>query len=292
MENISELKQRLRAVSQTRQICNATYLLATSRMKRSLQNIDYNLTYIKKLRSSIRDIIAKTYNNEVSDPFLELNEGGKTLFFVITSDKGLCGAYNTAVVNAALRKMEEYEGRTVLYSLGIKGTEQFIARGITPDDNWYGASQKPSLYLAKEVGEQIVDLYDDTTVSEVYVVYTEYVNSVVQKPVCRRVLPLLQPDFTDIELTENNDIPVLYEPDPEEVYNEMVPQYITGLVYDILMQSAASENAARMAAMQSATKNADEMIAKLTEQINAARQLIITNEITEIAAALEIEGAV
>ena len=292
MENISELKQRLRAVTQTRQICNATYLLATSRMKRSLQNIGHNLSYMQKLRSSMRDIIVKTRNNEVTDPFLELNAGGKALFFVITSDKGMCGAYNTAVIHTALEKMEQYPGKTVLYSLGVKGTEQFLARGITPDDNWYGASQKPSLFLAKEIGEQIVDLYDDTTVSEVYVVYTEYCNSVSQKPVCRRILPLLEPDFTDLELTENNDVPVLYEPDPETVYNEMVPQYVTGMIYDILMQAAAGENAARMNAMQSATRNADEMIAKLTEQINAVRQLLITNEITEISAALALDGAV
>ena len=290
MESISELKQRLHAVTQTRQICNATYLLATSRVKQSMQNIDFNLSYMQKLRSCIRDIILKTKNNEVTDPFLELTPGGKALFFVITSDKGLCGAYNSSVVNTALKKMEEYPGQTVLCSLGLKGTEQFVSRGIKPDDNWYGASQKPSLPLAQEISNQIIDLYDTSGVSEVYAIYTEYVNAGLQKPVCRRILPLLPEDFADIAPTENYDIPVLYEPDAETVYNEMVPQYVTGMVYDILMQSAASENAARMTAMQSAAKNADEMITGLTAQIHAARQTGITNEITEIAAALGVES--
>ena len=109
MENISELKQHLRAIEQTRQISNAMYLLSTSRMKKSMQNIDYNLAYMRKLRATIKDIISKTKRNMLSDPFIELTEGGKALFFVITSDKGLCGGYNSAVFNLAMKKMSDYE---------------------------------------------------------------------------------------------------------------------------------------------------------------------------------------
>ena len=291
MENISELKQHLHAVEQTRQISNAMYLLATSRMKKSMQNIEYNLTYMRRLRATIKDIVSKTKHNMLSDPFIELTEGGKALFFVITSDKGLCGGYNSAVFNLAMEKMREYCS-PVVYSLGLKGTEMFASHGITPDDNWYGASQKPSLYSACALAEQIVELYDDCSVSEVYVVYTEYVNSAVQRPVCKRILPLLRRDFGDVEYENKYSAEVLYEPDIQTVFDQMVPQYIIGVIYDIMMQSAASENAARMTAMQNATKNADKMIAELTGQINAARQLAITNEITEIAAASQTQGAV
>ena len=291
MENISELKQHLRAIEQTRQISNAMYLLSTSRMKQSMQNIDYNLAYMRKLRATTKDIISKTKHNMLTDPFIELTEGGKALFFVITSDKGLCGAYNSAVFNLAMEKMREYE-KTVVYSLGYKGTEMFLNHGITPDDSMYGASQRPSLYSARALGERIVELYDDCAVSEVYIVYTEYVNSSYQRPVCKRVLPLLRRDFDDVEYENKYFADVLYEPDLQTVFDRMVPQYIIGMMYDIMMQSAASENAARMTAMQNATKNADEMIAKLSAQINAARQLLITNEITEIAAATNTPGAV
>ena len=135
MENISELKQHLHAVEQTRQISNAMYLLATSRMKKSMQNIEYNLTYMRRLRATIKDIVSKTKHNMLSDPFIELTEGGKALFFVITSDKGLCGGYNSAVFNLAMEKMNEYSS-PVVYSLGLKGTEMFVSHGITPDDNW------------------------------------------------------------------------------------------------------------------------------------------------------------
>ena len=244
MENISELKQHLHAVEQTRQISNAMYLLSTSRMKKSMQNIEYNLSYMRRLRSTMKDIISKTKHNMLTDPFIELTEGGKALFFVITSDKGLCGGYNSAVVNSALEKMRDFE--------------------------------KPVLYDNKEV-------------SEVYIVYTEYVNSAVQKPVCRRVLPLLRRDFDDVEYENKYETEVIYEPDIQTVFDQMVPQYIVGMMYDVIMQSAASENAARMTAMQNATKNADKMTAKLSEQINAVRQLVITNEITEIAAATQVQ---
>lgn len=291
MENISELKQHLNAIEQTRQISNAMYLLATSRMKKSMQNMEYNLANMQRLRLIIRDIISKTKHNMLTDPFLELNEGGKALFFVVSSDKGLCGGYNTAVVNTALKKISEFK-ETVVYSFGLKGTELLTAAGVTPDDSWYGASQKPSVYQAYELSDKIVELYGDKTVSEVYIVYTEYVNSAVQRPVCKRVLPILRRDFDDVEYHSDMDYDIIYEPDLKTVFNELVPQYITGLVYDIIMQSSASENAARMTAMQNSTKNADEMIEKIGRKINSVRQLMITNEITEIAAATNIEGAV
>lgn len=291
MENISELKQHLHAIEQTRQISNAMYLLSTSRMKKSMQHIDYNLTYLRRLRATMKDIVSRTKRNMLSDPFIELTEGGRALFFVITADKGLCGAYNSAVVNLAIGKMREFE-QTTLYSLGLKGTEMFLAHGIKPEDFAYSSSQHPTLYAARALGEQIVELYNDCTVSEVYFVYTRYINSAVQKPLCKRVLPILRRDFDDVTYENKYNAEVLYEPDLQTVFDEMVPQYIIGLIYDIMMQSAASENAARMTAMQSSTKNADEMIADLRKQINAVRQLAITNEITEIAAASEVQGAV
>lgn len=291
MENISELKQHLRAVQQTRQITNAMYLLSTSRMKQSMQNIDYNITYMKRLRSTIKDIVSKTKHSMLSNPYIELTEGGKALFFVITSDKGLCGGYNSAVFNLAMQNISKHKD-AIVYSLGLKGTEMFKSRGIEVKDIWYGASQRPTLFQARKLGEQIVEMYSSHEVSEVYIVYTEYVNSAVQQPVCKRLLPLLRRDFTDVDYEYKYSSEVVYEPSLEDVFDKTVPQYIIGLVYDVLMQSSASENSLRMTAMQNATKNADKMVSKLTEEINAVRQLIITNEITEIAAASQISGAV
>lgn len=288
MENISELKQHLGAVRQTKQISNAMYLLASSRMRKSMRHIDYNLTYMRRLRATIKDIISKTKHNSLTNPFLELSDGGKALFFVVTSDKGLCGGYNSAVVNLALEKMREYS-ETVVYSLGLKGSELFLSHGIKPDESWYGASRTPSLYSARDLGERITELYADCTVSEVYIVYTEFVNASLQRPVCKRVLPLLRRDLEDVSYENKYAAEVIYVPDLQTVFERIVPQYIIGMMYDIMMQAAASENAARMTAMQKAAENADKMIDGLSRKINAARQLAVTNEITEIAAATEVQ---
>ncbi len=287
MKNMSELKQHLYAVEQTRQITNAMYLLSTSNMKKSMQNIGYNLMYLQRLRATMKDILSKTKRSLRTSPYIELKEGGRPLYFVITSDKGLCGGYNSGVFNLAMKQIKNSKDPMVC-SLGVMGTEMFINHGIKPDYTWYGASQKPSLILARKISEEIFDHFNNSEISEVYIVYTQYVNSAVQTPVCKRLLPLLRRDFMDIEYEYKYSAEPVYEPSVEKVFEEMVPQYVIGFIYDVLMQSATSENCARMSAMQNATKNADEMISDLSSEVNAVRQLTITNEITEIAAASEV----
>lgn len=291
MNNISELKQHLRAVEQTRQITNAMYLLSTARMKQAMQNIEYNLTYLQRLRSTMKDIISKTRRSAIHDHFIDLKPDGRPLFLVITADKGMCGGYNSSIVNLAIERMKAAEN-PLLYSFGTVGSQMLESRGFHPDYTAIDVLQHPSFHMARETEELITGLYNGPDVSEIYIVYTEYVNSAVQKAVCRRLLPLLYEDFEDVEQEYDYTAEMLYEPSVEEVFDKAVPQYIIGLMYDVFMQSAASENAARMTAMQNATKNADEMIEHLQKDINAQRQLAITNEITEIAAATEISGAV
>ncbi|MDD7470879.1 MAG: ATP synthase F1 subunit gamma [Oscillospiraceae bacterium] len=290
MNNTNEIKQRLKAVSETRQITNAMYLLSSSRMKKAMQNIDFNLFYMKRLRATIKDILSKAKRNNIHDKFIDDNGSGSAVFVVITSDKGLCGGYNTAVIHEALSKMKDYDEPLVI-SLGLMGDRLLKNAGITPEFSWYGASQHPTLNLAEQVANKLIELYLTNDYHEVYIVYTEFVNSSVQTPKCVRLLPLLRRDYTDVSYEYNYQAQAIYEPSIEKVFEHLVYQYITGFMYDVFMQSSASENIARMTAMQNATRNADEMTAALSAQLNAARQLQITNEITEIAAACEA-GAV
>lgn len=290
MNNTNEIKQRLKAVSETRQITNAMYLLSSSRMKKAMQNIDFNLFYMKRLRATIKDILSKAKRNNIHDKFLDDNGSGSAVFVVITSDKGLCGGYNSAVIHEALSKMKDYDEPLVI-SLGLMGDRLLKNAGITPEFSWYGASQHPTLNLAEQVANKLIELYLTNDYHEVYIVYTEFVNSSVQTPKCVRLLPLLRRDYTDVNYEYNYQAQAIYEPSIEKVFEHLVYQYITGFMYDVFMQSSASENIARMTAMQNATRNADEMTAALSAQLNAARQLQITNEITEIAAACEA-GAV
>jgi F-type H+-transporting ATPase subunit gamma len=213
---------------------------------------------------------------------------GSAVFVIVTSDKGLCGGYNSSVVNLALEKMKEHKNPMVI-SLGIIGDRLFKSHGIEPAFSWYGASQHPTLNLAGQVASKLIELFLTNDYKEVYLVYTEYISSAVQTPCVKRLLPLLRRDFLDIDFESDKRAQVIYEPSVEVVFEQIVYQYVTGFMYDVFMQSAVSENIARMNAMQSATKNADEMIAELSKELNAARQLQITNEITEIAAATELQ---
>ena len=291
MNNMNELRQHYRAVGQTRQITNAMYLLATAQMKKSMQNIGYNLEYMKRLRGTMKDILSKTKRNDLKNRFIMEQDEGRALFVAVTADKGMCGSYNADVVKKTLAEIGKYE-HPILCSLGSIGSQLFVNKGYRPDYTWTDTLQHPSVYLTKQITRTIIDLYIKHEVKEAYIVYTEYVNSAVQQVVCRRFLPLLRRDFLDLDYEYNYSALPIYEPSVEAVFEHIVPEYLVCFLYDVLMQAATCENSARMNAMQNATKNADEMIADLSQQISAMRQLAITNEITEIAAAGEIQGAV
>ncbi len=291
MSSMGELKAHLNAVKQTRQITNAMYLLSTSRMKKAMQNIDFNLAYLNKLRVTIKDILSKAKHNDIHNHFIEQQSEGQTLFIAISSDKGLCGGFNSDVAELTAEKMSE-KNDPLLFSVGSIGTSLLSAKGLHPAYSKDSMLKVPTLDTAAEVARAIIELYRTHEVNEAFVVYTQYENAAVQKPVCRRLLPLLRRDFTDLEYEYKYTAYPIYEPDVSAVFENLVSHYVTGFMYDVFMQSAASENCARMGAMQSATENADGMIEELSAQINAERQLAITNEITEISAATDVEGAV
>ncbi len=292
MSNLSELKSRLNAIKQTRQITGAMYLLSTSRMKKAMQNIDYNIAYMHKLRSTMKDIISKATQNEMHNRFIQKQGEGVKLYISVASDKGLCGSYNSDIVKETLRIMGDNFSDSILLCVGNVANAMFKNAGYTPDYNWCDVLSKPSLTIASGISKTIIDLYRQHEVNEAYVIYTEYVNSSVQRAVSKRILPLLEKDFEDIEDDFKYNAFPIYEPSIDNVFDLLVPQYVTGFMYDVFMQSAASENSARMRAMQNATDNADEMIDELSAEINAERQLAITNEILEIAAATDITGSV
>ncbi len=285
MANLNEIRQHQRAVEQTRQITNAMYLLSTSRMRKAMLRVDYNLTYMNRLRATIKDILLKS--ESLQHLYAGREKHGNALFIVISSDKGMCGSYNSSVLNLAMQMLRQFPSAQV-GSIGLFGNEYFANHKIEPVVEWFGASQKPSLFYARQIGEGALNMYEQNTVDEVYVVYTHYKNVSIQTPRCIRLLPLNIRDFDDISVEYEYSADVLYSPTPEKVFDRIVPQYVIGMIYDMLNLSSASEHAARMNAMQSATSNADKMLHSLTAEYNATRQLIITNEITEIAASSEL----
>lgn len=288
MRDLSALRRNLRAVEDTRQIANALFLLSTSRMKRCQQQVAYNKTYINLLRTAARDILEKVPETRDSSLFGKTDGGGAHVFLVIASDKGMCGGYNTDVVNTAVEAVRAAGGECRVEAAGMRGAQMLREHGVPPDTEWFIPPLEPALYYARRIGEHLVEMYRSGQASEVSVVYTDYENSARQTARVQRLLPLDVRDFAEIDVEHPAYADMLYEPDVHTVLENLTVQYTVCMVHELVNLSLASEHCARRNAMQSATDNADGMMRSLSAAINQARQLTITAEITEIAAAAEL----
>jgi F-type H+-transporting ATPase subunit gamma len=281
MKNINEIRRHIKAIEQTRQITNAMYLLSTSQMKRAISKMTFNRTYLRRIRATVKDILMHTEKEHV---FLEDRGNKRQAFVVIAADKEMCGSYNNDIIKAAKKRISECE-EPIIMTVGVCAQAGLEQAGFKIHKHWYGAAQNPFVFHAREITESLVDLYLENEIDEVYIIFTRYYSQTSQVINCMRLLPLHLEDFSRIELEFDKPRQIDFAPSFNEVFDTMVPEYMIGYIYAALNHASACENIARMNAMQSATKNADEMIDKLTRELNAARQLSITNEITEIASA-------
>jgi F-type H+-transporting ATPase subunit gamma len=230
-------------------------------------------------------------------PYLTWHSHQKRTYIAVSADKGMAGAYNTSLLRFA---WEEIGGKVKaredlhLVSVGLMGDAFFRARGIAPDLQLPGVTQDPSLYNARQLAAYALELYDNQETDQVFIIYTPFRGGVAGAPsghgasgapMIHRVLPLRISDFVDVDGTEQPH-EILYHPRETEVFNELVPQFLVGYLFGALMHSYASEHTSRMTAMQRATRNADEMLGKLRQEYNLARQAAVTQEIAEISSAL------
>lgn len=297
MKDMNALRRNLRAVGETRQITNAMFLLSTSRMKRCLARVEYNKTYIRRIRAAVADILQKSpeyFSHDLFEPASrrhphapEHAPTGVKAFLILSSDKGMCGGYNTDIVSEALARLAAAPGAMVEVA-GLNGMDLLREHGITPDVEWFIPALEPALFYARQIGEHLVDMYRRDYIDEAYVIYTDYESSVRQTVRTQRILPLDPDDFAGVEPECRYNAEMLYEPNVGSVFENLMTQYTVCMLHELINLALASEHCARRNAMQSATDNADEMLKSLTVQINQARQLAITSEITEIAAATEI----
>ena len=284
MQNLNEIKNHISAVEQTGKITNAMYLLSTSRMKRALVKAEYNRDYYRRARATMKDIIEKSAT--VEHPYLTVHGVGKPIFVIMASDKGLAGAYNANIMNYALKLIEQKPDCYIM-TIGIMASVFLKKHGRTPDIEILGVAQNPVLYSARDLERELFQMFTTKQVNEVYLVFTRFFNSALQQPAHVKVLPLDIHDYLDVEVEHTYTADMIYEPSPQAVFDALVPQYAVGIIYGALVQAYASEQSARMTAMQSATRNADEMLKKLRSKFSIARQFAITQEISEITAAAE-----
>ena len=271
-----EIKNRIRSMEATRQITKAMEMVAASKLRRAQAQVVASRPYFETLYAAIHNI-ADT-NRELSSPYLQMRSGNKVLHVVIAGDRGLAGGYNSNVLKLVMSEIRDKDA-TVL-PIGKKAVEFFKSRKI-PCLTQYG-SEAADMTMSDcfTVAKQLCQLFKKGTYDAVYITYTNFVSVLSQTPATLRLLPLIRQDSQ----REKAATDIVYEPDSEQVFETIIPEYVGGVLYGALCESRASEQAARRTAMDSATQNADEMIADLSLEFNRARQASITQEITEIVA--------
>ena len=274
-----EIKNRIRSMESTKQITKAMEMVAASKLRRAQSRVASSRPYFEILYAAIQEIASS--NRDFSSPYLKERPEGKDLHIVISGDRGLAGGYNSNVLKLAWSKMEGKEA-TVL-PIGKKTVDFFKNRDIPMMTQIYTEAEGMSLGDCFTAAKDICKRYLNGEFHHIYITYTNFVSVLSQTPETRQLLPLIKPQETE-EAKLQSDI--MYEPGSEEVFDTIIPEYLGGVLYGALCESRAAEQAARRTAMDSATQNADEMIADLSLKYNRARQAAITQEITEIVAGL------
>ncbi|SFI66480.1 ATP synthase F1 subunit gamma [Thermoflavimicrobium dichotomicum] len=284
MAKMREIKRRIRSVENTKKITSAMKMVAAAKLRRAQERAEASRPYADKMREVIMNLAQGTKSNH---PMLVSRPVHKTGYLVITSDRGLAGGYDGNLLRLLLqnlKKRHQSQDEYVLFVIGRKGLSFLEKKGLPVIGSVTGLSDSPSFAEIKQIASNAVGLYEEGKYDELYILYNEFVNPVVQRPTEKRLLPLDTEQFESKE--KEGDLKTLYEYEPsqEEVLAEILPRYAESLIYSSLMDAKASYFAAQMTAMGNATDNATEMIEQLTLEYNKARQAAITQEIAEIVA--------
>ncbi len=283
MAGTSHIRHHIGVVVQTRKITKAMHMISTSKAQKALRRFEDNARYFQQIRQTMKDLL---YHNEgVSHPYLEKPQGERRVYIVIAADRGLAGGYNHEVLSLASRHMKG--SGDYIFTVGQMARSFFKEEGRSIDVEFTNVMQHPTLDAARRIAETLLELYGEDMFDEAYLVYTHMVHSMEQHPKLLRILPLSAADFEDLQPSERRDYQIQYEPSPDAVLELLIPQYIIGLIYGALLLSFSSEHTARMHAMDAATRNADELLSRLSVELNQARQSAITREISEIMSGAE-----
>lgn len=281
-QSMRDIKRRIRSIENTRKITKAMKMVAAARLRRAQENASAAKPYAEKLRDVIVNIAKGTKG--FKHPMLISRPVKKTGYLVITSDRGLAGGYNSNLLRMliqTLNQRHQSKDEYVLFVIGRKGLEFLKRRGYPVIAEITGIPDSPTFADVKSIAKEAVGYYAEEKFDELYIVYNEFINAVIQRPTEKRLLPLTG---DNLESAETGSLTYEYEPSAEEVLSELLPRYAESLIYSALLDGKASEFAAKMTAMDNATNNATELIGSLTLEFNRARQAAITQEISEIVA--------
>lgn len=285
MASMRDIKRRKESIQSTGQITKAMKLVATVKLQKAKQKAEDVKPYFDHMYDAVSSMLRKS--GTISHPFLSAGTSKKKAVIVITSNRGLAGGYNSNIIKL-IRDSHIPKEDAIIYAIGRKGRDGLQRRGYLIKEDYSEVINAPMYRDAMEIGRAVLDAFTNGEVGEIYLVYTVFKNTVSHIPTLLKLLPV---DINAVEASEKKEENSLdkltlmnYEPEAEEALNLIIPKYMNSLIYGALVQAIASENGARMQAMDSATSNADDMISELSLKYNRARQSSITQELTEIIA--------
>ena len=293
MPNMSDIRFHIKSVKQTRQITNAMHMVSAARMRRALDGIQKNRAYFYRALDIIADI--RSHTGDITHPYITHRQGNKVAYIVVAGEKGLSGSYNHAVLALADRLMES-QNVVTLYTIGSVASFHYLRRGAKPDRHFERLAERPKLDQVRRMMTILTEQYDRGEIDELRIVYTRFINTLSREPMEQKLLPVELNDFQQqkapgVVKDDYERGQILYDPSPAQVLDALIPQMLIGYVYGAIVHAYASENCSRMAAMENATRSADKMIEKLTQQYHSVRQLTITNELADIIGAANASNA-
>lgn len=286
MSGLKEISNHIQSVRETQKITNAMYLIASTKLRRAKRELDSTRPYFEALRIQIKRIF-RTIEDLDSPYFYPLSGekefDGDYAYLVITADKGLAGAYNKAVLKEMQRLMASHD-KNRLFVVGEYGRHYCAAHGIPYEEDFLYTAENPTLRRAREICQQLFDLYVTGKVRKIFVIYTDMSGGLSDEAKSTRLLPFHRAHFQTTKEEEEIDSPFEFLHSVETVLENIIPSYLTGFIYSAMVDSFSSEQNDRMRAMDSANQNAEDLLAQLQLSHNHLRQGTITTEITEIAA--------
>lgn len=289
MANIKEVQDRIKSIKDTMKITNAMYMIASSNLKKAKKTLEDTEPYFYELQNAIGRILRHV--PDLEHAYFDAREQipmeeRKVGIIAVTSDKGMAGGYNHNVVKLVEEHLAK-PGDHKLFVLGEMGRQYFQKHGVPIQTQFHYTVQKPTMHRARVISEQIVDMYNNQELDEVYIVFTQMNNSISMENQFKQLLPLKKITFKQ-ETPEGLGLANIHQeniemiPSGHAVLDMTIPNYITGMIYGALVESYSSEQNSRMTAMQSSTDNAKAMLNELQVAYNRARQAAITQEITEV----------
>jgi F-type H+-transporting ATPase subunit gamma len=287
MASLRDLRRRIKSIKSTQQITKAMKAVSAAKMRKAQDAVLFARPYSKRIKAVLGRVAVAS--SGVKNPLLAVREPQKVAFIVITADRGLCGGFNSNVIRSATQEIKKTTSELNLITIGRKSRDFFQRRGYKIAKQYVGLGEDVRYATARDIASFVIEKYSAEEYDEVYLIYSQFINVLIQRPVMHKILPA-EPPAEEKSEDEAKKVDYIFEPSAEAVLSELLPKYVENSIFQGLLETKAGFYSAQMTAMDNATKNASDIIDQLTMTLNRARQAQITKEISEIvggAAALE-----